>query len=47
MEWAVAKGDMTVVQYHEQKNKFKYADAQGIDDGSSSTKGRHENSNGY
>lgn len=39
LEKAVANGDMTVIEFHERKNGFKFADARGIDDGSSCTKG--------
>ncbi|KAL4233294.1 hypothetical protein ACF0H5_007978 [Mactra antiquata] len=39
LERAVANGDITVVEYHERKNGFKYANSQGRDDGSSCTKG--------
>jgi hypothetical protein len=41
LERAVAKGDMTVVEFHERKNGFKYADSKGIDDGNSCTKGKN------
>lgn len=39
LEKAVANGDLTVVEFHERKNGFKFADARGVDDGSSCTKG--------
>lgn len=39
LERAVANGDMTVVEFHERKTGFKYADSRGIDDGHSCTKG--------
>ena len=44
LERAVASGDLTVVEFHERKNGFKQADARGIDDGSSYTKGKLPNS---
>lgn len=39
LEKAVANGDLTVVEFHERKNGFKFADARGVDDGTSCTKG--------
>ncbi|KAH3738294.1 zinc finger-containing ubiquitin peptidase 1-like [Dreissena polymorpha] len=39
LEKAVAKGDMTVVEFQERKNGFKFAEARGVDDGASCTKG--------
>jgi hypothetical protein len=40
LEKAVAKGDMTVVEFQERKNGFKFAEARGVDDGTSCTKGK-------
>jgi len=40
LERAVASGDVSVSEYHERKNGFKYAESRGVDDGNSCTKGK-------
>ena len=39
LERAVAKGDMSVPEFHEQKTKLRCHDLSGVDDGHSCTRG--------